>query len=300
MRYLYYPGCCCALKATGKAYEESLLAVFKALEVPLEELPDWNCCGATAYMSIDEMKAFALAARNLALAQREAETHMLEEAHLVAPCSACFLVLTKAQRYLEEYPAVSERITKALEAAGLRYTNTVRVRHPLDVLVNDIGLEAIRERVKRPLEGLKVACYYGCQTVRPYGFDDLTNPTTMDRLVEALGAEAVDWPLKARCCGGTHMGTIEEVGMRLSYILLNEAHKRGADVMATACPLCECNLECFQRQILKRYGDIGELPAVFFTQLVGLALGLSERELGLQRLLVPLRPVIEAKVAVGG
>ena len=224
MKYLYYPGC--SLKSTGRAYEESLLAVFRALRVPLEELEDWNCCGETAYMAVDEMKAFGLAARNLALAEDQNGAQKAEEVNLVAPCSACYLVLTKAQHYIDEYTEVGQTILPALQAAGLRYEGRVRVRHPLDVLVNDVGLDTFAAQVRRPLAGLRVACYYGCQVVRPYAsFDDQDNPTTMDQLVRAMGAEPIDWPLKTRCCGGSLTGTIEEVGLRLSYILLKEAGK---------------------------------------------------------------------------
>ncbi len=294
MNYLYYPGC--SLKATGRAYEESLLAAFEHLGTPLYELTDWSCCGATAYMSIDELKAFALAARNLALAERQDVTAGEETVELVAPCSACYLVLNKAQRYVEEYAEIGRKVSAALQTANLRYEGRVRVRHPLDVLVNDIGLEPISQRVKRPLNGLRVACYYGCQIVRPYAtFDDQHNPMTMDRLMQALGAQTIDWPLKARCCGGSLTGTIQEVGLRLSFILLKEAKKRGADVVATACPLCQFNLECYQDRMSRQFEEKIELPVAYFTQLVGLAFGVPERRLGLQRLFIPLQPVLAAR-----
>ncbi len=285
MRYLYYPGC--SLKSTGRAYEESLLAVFEHLGTPLYELRDWNCCGATAYMSIDELKAFALAARNLALAERQNAGE--ETVGLVAPCSACYLVLNKAQRSIEEYAEIGRKVSAALQTANLQYEGRVRVRHPLHVLVNDIGLEPISQHVKRPLNGLRVACYYGCQIVRPYAnSDDPHTPMTMDRLMQALGAETIDWPLKTRCCGGSLTGTIPEVGLRLNYIVLREALKRGAEVVATACPLCQFNLECYQDKISRQFKEHLEIPVVYFTQLLGLALGIPERRLGMHRLLVPM------------
>lgn len=285
MKYLYYPGC--SLKATGRAYEESTLAVFEALGLALEELQDWNCCGATAYMSVDEMKAFTLGARNLALAERQ-DDH--REVALIAPCSGCYLVLSKTQHYLAQYQAVRQRVQGALQTAQLTYEGRVHVRHPLDVLVHQVGAQAIAATVQQPLRGLKVACYYGCQIVRPYAaFDDQVNPMCMDRLVQALGAEAVDWPLKTRCCGGSLMGTQPEVGLPLSYVLLQEARKRGAHVVATACPLCQFNMECYQGPMRRRFNDNLELPVVYFTQLAGLALGISRRRLGLQRSLAPWR-----------
>jgi len=146
MKYLSYPGC--SLRSTGRAYEESLVAVFQALEIQYEELKDWNCCGATSYVSIDEMDAFALAARNLALAELQSPESTVK---LIAPCSACYLVLSKTERYLEDYPEVSTNVNAKLDKAGLHYNGRVEVRHPLDVLVNDYGLENIVKHVQYPL-----------------------------------------------------------------------------------------------------------------------------------------------------
>ncbi|HTQ10143.1 MAG TPA: CoB--CoM heterodisulfide reductase iron-sulfur subunit B family protein [Fimbriimonadaceae bacterium] len=283
MAYLYYPGC--SLKTGGRAYEESILAVFKALGEPLNELPDWNCCGATTYMSIDEAKAFTLAARNLALAGKSAGG----PCDLVTPCAACFLTLRKAQHAIDEKPDIGRRVKEGLKKVGLPGEWQVRVRHPLDVLVNDLGVDRIAKSVKKPLSGIRVASYYGCQIVRPYeSFDDPVEPRTMDQIMEALGATVVDWPLRSRCCGGSLSGTTPDVGLWLPFILLQEAKKKGADVMATACPLCQFNLECNQDQIKARYGDAAQLPVAYFTQLMGLALGLPAQDLGIQRLFVPL------------
>ncbi len=282
MNYLYYPGC--SLKSTGRAYEESMLAVFKALGVGCHEIDDWNCCGATAYMAVDDVKASALAARNLALAEEQGGQD------IIAPCNACYLVLLKAQKAIKEDRNKDDRICKAMEKNGLTYHEKVKVRHPLDVLINDIGLEKIKEKVQKPLEGLKIASYYGCQIVRPYSnFDNAYNPMSMDNIMSCLGAETVDWPLKTRCCGGSLMGTIETVGQRLSYILLKEAKKRGADAIVTACPLCQFNLECYQDKMSSMYDENVNIPVAFFTQLMGIAYGLPAKELGLERLFVPLQ-----------
>jgi heterodisulfide reductase subunit B len=282
-RYLYYPGC--SLRGTGKAYEESLLAVFKALGVELEELEDWNCCGATAYMSIDEMDAFALAGRNLALAEGK-------KLDLLAPCNACYLVLNKAQRYISEYPKVAKLLEHGFKAAGLTYHGTTKIRHPLDILINDIGVDEIKARIKRPLAGLKVAPYYGCQIVRPYAtFDLMYYPVSMDKLLRAVGAEIVDYPLKTRCCGGSQKGTLPEVGLSLIHILLKEAGRRGAQVISTICPLCQFNLDAFQDEASKKYGEVS-MPVVYFTQLLGLAFGFSAKELGLERNIVLAKGVL--------
>jgi heterodisulfide reductase subunit B len=298
MKYSYFPGC--SLKGTGRAYEESLLPVMKELGAELEELDDWNCCGATAYMAVDEVKACVMASRNLAIAEKAGHKELL------APCSACYTVLNKTKHYLHESPAVEAVVQTALQQANLTYGGNVPVRHPLDVLVSDIGLDEIKKHVKQPLKGLKVAPYYGCQIVRPYStFDDQYNPTTMDRLLEAIGCTIVPYPLKTRCCGGSLTGTLPEPGVLCSYILLKEAVKRGAQVIATVCPLCQFNLDCYRDKMAAKWGDetiadpnnpearipVGphlNLPVVYFTQLMGLAFGMSEKELGLHRGFAPM------------
>lgn len=283
MKYSYFPGC--SLKGLGRAYEESLLPVMRHLGVELVEVDDWNCCGATAYMSVDERKACVLAARNLALAEK------VGPHDLITPCSACYLVLNKTQHYLRDAPAINAAVQSALAAGGLACSGRIAVRHPLDVLVHDVGLDVIKEKVVRPLHGLKVAPYYGCQVVRPYAtFDDAWNPTTMDRLLRTLGAEVVEYPLKTKCCGGSLTGTLPEAGLRLSYILLKEAVRRGADVIATICPLCQFNLDAYHDQMERRWGP-ARIATVYFTQLMGLAFGLAPKDLGLQRNFVPMAPL---------
>jgi len=283
VKYSYFPGC--SLKGTGRAYEESLLPVFKALGVDMTELDDWNCCGATAYMSVDEVKAAALAGRNLALAEKAG-------GDLMAPCAACYLVLMKTQKRLEEYPAVRGEVGHALGQVGLSYEGKVKVRHPLDILVNDIGVEVISKKVVKPLKGLKVAPYYGCQIVRPYAtFDNQENPQTMDKLLRAVGAEVVDYPMKTKCCGGSLTGTLPEVGVSLVHGLLREASRRGADVISTVCPLCQFNLDCFQDRVSSNY-EKSAMPVVYITQLLGLALGLPMKELGLHRGVVSVEPIL--------
>jgi len=290
MKYLYYPGC--SLKSTGRPYDESLRAVFAALGIELTELDDWNCCGATAYASIDENQAFGLAARNLAIAEAAVTDG---PPTIVAPCSACFLVLTKTQRYFEDYDHVRDGVTRELAAAGLTYRGHVKVRHPLDILIHDVGLPAIAKLVRHQMKGLHVASYYGCQVVRPFAtFDDPLYPTSMDAIMRSLGAETVDWPLKTRCCGGSLSGTIKEAGLRLNQHLLVEALRKGSDLVVTCCPLCQFNLECFQKQINKNYDERISLPIMYFTQLMGLAFGIPEKELGIRRLFIDPLPVIGA------
>jgi len=258
------------------------------LGAELNELNDWNCCGATAYMSVDEEKACVLAARDLAIAEKTGPED------LVTPCSACYLVLNKTKHNIADFPQIRKDVDRALNTANLAYTGKIAVRHPLDVLFHDIGVEAIKQKVVRPLKGLKVAPYYGCQVVRPYAtFDDAWNPTTMDKILAALGAEIVPYPLKTKCCGGSLTGTVPEAGLRMCYILLKEAEKRGADCIATICPLCQFNLDAYHDQIEKHWGP-ARVPTVYFTQLMGLAFGIEPRQLGLHRLFVPMKPLAQA------
>ncbi len=295
MKYLYFPGC--SLKSTGKPYEESILSVFGALGVEIEELKDWNCCGATAYMAVDELKSFSLCARNLALAVKQ-HGGKDEPVQLIVPCTACYSLLLKSQHYMDENPEVGRVVNAALKEVGYEsegLAKKVRIRHPLDVLANDIGVERIKEKVQRPLKGLKVIPYYGCLLVRPYAtFDNPYNPTSMDRLIGALGAETVNWPLKTRCCGGTLSGTIQGVGLRLSYLILKEATRRGGELLLTACPLCQFDLECFQGDMNNRFQYKVHMPVAYFSQLIGKAFNLSDREVGAQRLFTPMK--LEAAV----
>jgi len=172
----------------------------------------------------------------------------------------------------------------------------VKVRHPLDILLNDVGLDAIKAKVVRPLKGLRVAPYYGCQIVRPYStFDDQRCPTSMDRLLETCGAKAVYYPVKTRCCGGSQKGTLPEIGLDLIKNLIQVAHANGAEAVATVCPLCQFNLEVFQEEAVRNAHTLESIPVLYFTQLMGLALGVPAGKLGLQRSFVPLDAVLAFK-----
>ena len=280
--YLYFPGC--SLKGSAAPYEKSLLAVFGALGQGLKEIPDWNCCGATAYLSVDADMAVTLAARNLALAEKSSG------ADVVAPCSGCYLSLKKAQAMLAEYPDVRGRVSSALAVANLSYEGHVVVRHPLEVLLTDLGPEALKKQVTRPLKGLRVACYYGCAILRPYAaVPNPQTPHSLEDLCRIVGATPVDYPQKARCCGGMLTSGVQSVGLRLVEILLCEAKAAGADAIVTTCPLCQYNLEVYQDQLCKAKGNDLRLPVLYFTQLLGMAFGLDDHALGLDQLFrVPL------------
>jgi heterodisulfide reductase subunit B len=278
MEFAYYPGC--SLEHTGKPYDQSVREVFKALGIGLREIEDWNCCGATMYMSMDKTVAYAVSARNLAIAQQTG-------CDICAPCTSCYTILRKTNRYIAWEPKVRGKILNALKAANLTYDGKVDVRHPLDILVNDIGLDTIKSKATMDIDGLRVAPYYGCQIVRPVKhFDDMDDPMTMDHLLTAVGAEIVPYEDKVRCCGGMLMTTYEEIALDLNNELLLNAKESGAEIIATTCPLCQMNLEAYQTKINEKYHTNHNMPIVYFTQLVGLALGIDGAKLGMNALLV--------------
>jgi len=201
---------------------------------------------------------------------------------VVAPCSSCFTVLTKTNRVLKAVPELHRDVNEALAEGGLSYSGNTVVRHPLDILMNDVGLDAILEKRKRTLNGLKIAPYYGCQIVRPEkGFDDRENPVLMDTLFRKFGGDMVAYPMKVRCCGGMLMTTFEESALKLNMELLECAQQNGAEVIVTTCPLCHFNLEAYQDKINARYGTAFSLPILYFTQLLGIVLGVEPARLGL-------------------
>lgn len=275
MKYSYYPGC--SLHSAHKGYDLSCRSVMEKLGCELTELEDWNCCGATIYMSIKKITSLAIAARNLAIAEKDG-------LDIVTPCSSCYTILNKAHKHLKNSQELLEKVNTCLAEAGLEYNCTARVRHPLDVLINDVGLEIININIEKPLTGLKIANYYGCQIVRPdKGFDDRENPTSMENLFESIGAENVYYPCKLRCCGGMLMTTYEKAAIKLSTDLLERAVENGAECIATTCPLCQMNLEAYQNKINKTYNVNYKMPILFFTQILGVALGLDEKELGIDK-----------------
>lgn len=289
--YAYYPGC--SLKAGSKHYEESILPVFKELGMPLEEMEDWNCCGATAYFSVDDNMAAAICGRNLSIAEKSGKD-------ILAPCAGCYLTMKKNNHFLTSGNEKSKKVLKELKNVDCEYKGNVKVVHPIEFLTKEYGLDKIEEKVTNKLTGLKVACYYGCQVVRPYtDFDDPDYPVSMDNLMEALGAEPVDYAVKTRCCGGSLAGTLEDIGLGLNHVLLKEAKKKGADVIVTLCPLCQFNVEINQDKIVKKYKEDVKMPVLYFSQLMGLALGISKEDLGFSRSIIPMEPIWE-KLKKGG
>jgi heterodisulfide reductase subunit B len=282
--YYYYPGC--SLKGAGVSYEKSLLATLNALGITVQELPDWNCCGATSYMAVDEMSAHAMAARNIGIAEKDGKD-------ILAPCSACFAALNKTCHYSEEYPKMKKKLHDALRKVNLPFEgNKQKIQHPLYMLMNEYGLENIEAKLKHKLKGYTVFPYYGCLTSRPFSIEEnRIYPVAMDEMMSAIGCEVVDHSLKTRCCGGTLTGTIPEVGLRMVYILLTEAKRKKADVIVTMCPLCQFNLDIYQKAAEKKYKEKIRIPVLYFTQLLGLALGIDPKELGLNHHVVSFKNV---------
>ena len=276
--YLFYPGC--SMESSAKAYYHSVMSVCKTLDVKLNEIEDWNCCGATEYLSLDRMPAYSLIARNLALAEQQANGANT----VVAPCSACYLNLAKADHYMHEDKAFGKQINEALSAGGLHYTpGELAVKHLLDVVLNDVGLDAVKAKVVKPLTGLRVAPYVGCMLPRPdYGnrYSDTEHPTELDDLLRALGAEVIDFPLKTACCGG-HMTQIgPDTAFELIRRLISSADNYKADVMVALCPMCQMNLDAFQGQMNGYFKTNYHMPILFFTQLMGIAFGQKPEQLG--------------------
>lgn len=294
-KYLFYPGC--SMQRSARPYLDSLMAIQQDIGWELEEIEDWNCCGATEYISVSRLPAYALNGRNLALAAQQANGVNT----VLAGCSACYLNLAKTDRYMRKDGRLNAQVNEALAAGGLHYDpGTVKIRHLLDVIVHKVGLEAVKRKVVRPLTGLRVAPYYGCMVVRPdpeNRFGSPEYPTILDELMKALGAEVVDFPVKTHCCGG-HMTQISApVAYELIRRLLYAADQYQADIMVTLCPMCQLNLDAYQDDANKHFHTNYHMPIVYFTQLMGLAFGRDPLELGLGKEFVNTAPAL-AKIGV--
>lgn len=294
-KYLFYPGC--SLQRNARAYLESTIAIRDDIEIVLEEIEDWNCCGATEYKSVYRVPSHALVGRNLALAAKQVDGTNT----VVASCSACYLNLAKTEAHLEHSPRLREQVNDALAAGGLSYEpGTLEIRHLLDIVFNDVGLDKIKEKVVRPLTGLRVAPYYGCMIVRPdvgnrYGQTEY--PTALDDLLRALGAEVIYFPQKTHCCSG-HMTQISpKVAYELIYRLIRAADQFKADMMVTLCPMCQLNLDVYQGDMNRHFKTDFHMPVLYFTQLMGLAFGYDADELGIGKEFVDARDAL-AKIGV--
>jgi heterodisulfide reductase subunit B len=285
------------MQASAAPYLDSLKAIEADMDLELLEVQDWNCCGATEYPAVHQLTAYSLVSRNLALAQGQQNGAQ----ELVAACSACYLNLSKTDKYLRQDPTIAKIVKGALAAGGLTYDpGSVAVRHLLEVIFNDVGLEAIKARVTQSLKGLRIAPYYGCMIVRPDVDDRFRNPEyplSLDEIMSALGAQVVDYPEKAHCCSG-HMTQISPpVAYELIRRLIHAAAERGADVIVTLCPMCQLNLDAYQGDMNKYFNTDYHIPVLYFTQLMGLAFGHHPDELGLGKEFVSSRAAM-AKIGI--
>lgn len=276
MRVGYFPGC--SLHGTSKEYHESLVAISRPLNIELAEIEDWSCCGATSAHATNHLLGIALAARNLSLAEGQGYSEV------VAPCAACFNRLATARYETAKDTALAERVRGVLSRP---FSNRVEVRNVLELLRSCIP----NMKVTRPLKDLKLACYYGCLLVRPpevCGFDDPEDPTSMEELVTACGATPVTWNRRLDCCGGGFSLSRTASVVRLSRAIISDARKAGAQAIVVACPMCHSNLDFRQ----KAMGE-SQMPVLFITQVIGMALGLDSKELGLERHFVPAAHLFE-------
>jgi len=292
MRLPYYPGC--TLKTTAKNFEDSALASAGALGVHLVELPRWNCCGTVHALAKDDVMHYLAPIRNLIRVEEMAGEGVVDEGRVVTLCAMCYNTLKRANAVVREDSEKMQKVRDIMERET-PYGGEAKVVHLLEVL-RDLGWSRIADRVERPLEGLRVAPYYGCLLLRPRGFgiDDVDNPLVMERLVEALGAEVIDIPFKSKCCGAYQTVQMKEVAAELSHRILDQAVDAGADMVALSCPLCEYNLGPRQGEVKKLFRDFGSIPVVYFTQLMALAFGLEEAT-GFEQNIPDPRPSLREK-----
>lgn len=282
--YAYYPGC--SLEGTAHDFEMSTRQVLKHLGVELKEIEDWSCCGATAAHCTDHLLSIALPARNLIQAQKQGNSS------LVVSCAACFSRLKTAAHELAHDSELKADVETVVEE---KYQGGVDVQHSLNILLNDIGLDQISKATVKPLSGLKVVTYYGCLLVRPpkvMQFDDVENPTSMDKVLQAAGANVCQWGYKTECCGASLTLSRTDLVHDLVLKILNEARDVGADLIAVACPLCQANLDMRQLDLKTAKKIDYQMPVLYFTQLLGLAFGLSGAQLGISKLMISAKEQI--------
>jgi len=284
MSYAFFPGC--SLEGTAWDFLKSTKAVAKKLGVKMPEIEDWICCGSTPAHQSDHLLSLALPAKNLLAAGGNT---------VAVCCASCYSRLKTANHEISADQLTRKRVADVI---GADYDGTTPVAHFLEILVNDIGLGKIAESVTKPLKGLKVVSYYGCLLSRPPGvvqFDDPENPTLMDRVLKAAGAEVIDWPHKTECCGAGYGITDVGIVKQLSHEILGMAKSAGADAIATACPLCQLNLDLRQDAIERDNETHFDLPVFYFTQLLGLALGIPRKSLGLRSMIVSPKELLDSR-----
>jgi heterodisulfide reductase subunit B len=276
MEIAYYPGC--SLHASSELYDVQSKLVFKKFGIELKEIDDWNCCGATSASKTDEFLSVALPARNLGIADASGFSEIL------IPCSSCYSRMLVSQKRLAEDPKLRELINEELSQ---KVAGRIKVSSILEILVPKARSGEISEKALKKLEGLKPVCYYGCLLTRfPSDVavpDDVENPQGMETVCRALGAEPLDWSYKTDCCGASAAVNDTDVSLRLMSKILKDAVARGANCFVTTCPMCQFNMDVYQDQVGERYGIQKRLPVFFITELLGIAMGISPREMQLDR-----------------
>jgi len=286
MDYLYFPGCTLYTKA--KNLDLTARSCSKLLGFELKELPNWTCCGATFPLATDNLMALLPPARILANAREQGTV-------LTTLCSVCFNVIKRTNRLIRGDEEKREKINNFIEKD---YQGDLRILHYLEILKQDIGFSRIKEKVKRSLGGLKAGAYYGCMLLRPFEemeFDDKERPTIFEEFLEALGAEPIDFPYKIECCGSFQSVGSPDVATECAYKILVSATKNGAEVVVTTCPMCTFNIDHKQSDIKQKYLDFKAAPVLYFTQLLGIAMGLDYRTLGFEQNFVDPRPLLSEK-----
>lgn len=282
--FTYYPGC--SSQGSARHLDESLRAIAPELGIELRDLDDWNCCGASVgHVGGGQLPNMSLTGRNLANAERQGKEDV------VTGCAACYLNTHAGNEKIKADVNAKRKVNEALAAGELSYDGELRVRHMCEVIVNEVGIDAIKAKVKKPLDGLKVAGYVGCQTVRPFAqtqaggeYDVYDDPEFLDNFTTALGAEAVHFDHKTACCGGSVSVMSPDRTLHLIKNILEDAKKAGADVISTPCPLCQTNVEMYQEQINKKFGTDYNIPVVFYSQLMAVAFGLDpEKDAAIHR-----------------
>ncbi|VFM96845.1 MAG: heterodisulfide reductase subunit B [Candidatus Kentron sp. G] len=278
--YSFYPGCSSQKGASASNLQISVQAVCDTLGIQLNEIPDWNCCAASiGYAEGGELPRLALSARNIALSEKE---HPGQD--IVATCAACWLATRETKERLQENAEIKKETNEALGTVGLSVEANKKVRHMVEVLIEDIGYDEIKKQVKKPLKGIKVAGYVGCQTNRPFGIagESFENPQYMDKFADALGAEPIsNYEKKVQCCGGALIFSEPEKSKAMIKDIIESAYDHGADMIATPCPVCQMNVEIYQGKINEEYNTSFNMPVVYYSTMMAVAFGKSAKEAAL-------------------
>jgi heterodisulfide reductase subunit B len=288
--YAYYAGC--SLEGTASEYDTSLRLVLKTLGISLREPEDWSCCGSSPAHTVNHVFAAALAARNLAIVEKTG----LQT--LITPCPSCMMVFKKAQHGMTKSESFKQEVNELLDEP---YGCGVIAKSALQVIYEDIGLDAVAEKVTYVLPDLKIAPYYGCILNRPPDiaqFDDPENPVSMDKILKAVGVDVCDFAFKVECCGAAFGVPKRKMVNQLTYKVLSMAQDCGADCIAVACPLCQQNLDLRQDQVNRTMGSSFNIPIIYFSQVMGLAYGYSPKELAMDKLIVSADHLIRSRVPV--